>query len=84
MYKKQREESGWKAMQDDMMAMRKDNPLRRNDYWSPIGDTKVMATKNALRLVLINYLYVMGLYHGCNIHFKQSITFIKQDDGCEK
>ena len=50
-------------MQDDMMAMRKDNPLRRNDYWSPIGDTKVMATKNALRLVLINYLYVMGLYH---------------------
>lgn len=60
-------------MQDDMMAMRKDNPLRRNDYWSPIRGTKVMATM----------LYVMGLNHGCNIHFKQSITFIKQDDGCE-
>lgn len=49
----------------------------------PLG-IQIMATKNALRLVLINYLYVMGLYHGCNIHFKQSITFIKQDDGCEK
>ena len=44
-------------MQDDMMAMRTDNPLRRNDYWSPIGNTKVMATKNALRLVLTIVVY---------------------------
>ena len=39
-------------MQDDMMAMRTYNPLRRNDYWSPIRGTKVMATKKALRLIL--------------------------------
>lgn len=51
-YKKQWEESGCKAMQDDMMAMRTYNPLRRNDYWSPIRGTKVMATKKALRLIL--------------------------------
>ena len=44
-------------MQDDMMAMRTDNQLRRNDYRSPIGDTKVMATKNALRLVLTIVVY---------------------------
>ena len=39
-------------MQDDMMATRTDNQLRRNDYRSPIRGTKVMATKKALRLIL--------------------------------